>query len=722
MNDTPSQSLPHLRFTEIPVLPDTKRPAITGWLDTPYGTSRYNERPTGQRGHVCSEISRLPVIDADKPEAWPDSKAGRLLGSAATMRNPANGHWHLYLDALGYTGPWPKQGPTVWGDIKSNGFVRTTPAYQPASDPVMIPLTAEIVAAIDADRVSAPGGPGTPNGSTAGDWHDDDYEITGDSQLTADIASMVAGGLEDDEISERLEVILTPLADPWSESQIQVKIASARRKGMDANYRRNESLAEMKDALPGPVYEAQSAPQAPGRRLTVRKASGVTMRRVSWLWEPYVPRGFITLLAGMEKSGKTQLGCNLAARLTTAGQAVVMLCPEDPADIMTTPRLVAAGANTDLCHLVECEAGSITIKADLDELGLIVAETGAALVIIDPIADVLSDETDNDKFADVGRELGRLAAWAEATGVAVLAVAHLRKASDGSALNKVLGSKAFTTKPRSVIQTFHHPEDPDMRLLTHTACNVAATGVTLGYKITGQSVTAGGVTVDTSRIEWCGALEMFSADSLAAAATRPAGRPSKSVECAEWVASYLRTRGGYALTTQVRAAAMTAGYGSKLLASGELKTIGQFAAQADYGKPTVHYWALLDDEGNALTPPIGTIAAWRGEVRPPTPEQEELISRLAGGDSLYRHLGGGVVLGDGRPYASTTTPPLCGYARKQPISPLESDPPEHPGSGRGMLTVTTELHWPDTSAPQTGCSRPRALTTKITGDDRHGYP
>jgi AAA domain len=624
-------------FTVFPVNAGTKVPAITGWQNIPYGESRGT---IVQEGRLATRGSHLLVIDVDRPERWADSATGRLIGSQRTTVNPGNGHFHVYVDARGWSGPWPGKFKAVWGDAIGNGYVRGLPAYKWAEGSVMLPMSEQILAAIEADRVAVAGHGGGGRvmhaccaDTSAPRWWEklDDESLPHFYDLWALAGDMRNAGCEHDGYLEEFERLARAETTPWA-------IDDAERFWPEkwtpaATYQAaNDFLAEMKATLPGtPSGAPQSAPQTAGSRIKRRKASAVAMRRVEWLWGPYVPRGFITLLAGMEKSGKTQIACELAARVTRDGHAVIMVCTEDPADSMTVPRLVAAGANLDLCELLEAgeESGGISIKTDLDEIGAVVAETGAKLVIIDPIVDVLSDETDNDKFADVGRELARLSAWADRTGVAVLALAHLRKASDGVALNKVLGSKAFTTKPRSVLQTFTHPEDGDMRLLAHTACNVGAQGVTLGYKIVGDVVQSPDGELPTSRVEWCGALEMFSADVLAATHARPVGRPSKVVECAEWVRSYLDRRGGYALITEVRAAAMSAGYGRDMLGSAELKTLGRFKADADYGKPTVHYWILLD----AAPPPLTVFSAWRGEHKIPSAEQQAIIAKLEG-DSL----------------------------------------------------------------------------------------
>jgi hypothetical protein len=143
---------------------------------------------------------------------------------------------------------------------------------------------------------------------------------------------------------------------------------------------------------------------------------------------------------------------------------------------------------------------------------------------------VLDAGTDGDSYKDVSRELATLTKWAASRQVTVLALTHLRKSTDGQALNQMMGSRAFTSKPRSVLMTFPHPSDPETRLLTHTKCNVGAQGLTWGYRIEGVTIDAearstvvrqGTEVVDTSRVRYLEALEMFSADQLMAGAGKP---------------------------------------------------------------------------------------------------------------------------------------------------------------------------------------------------------
>jgi len=222
---------------------------IGSYEDIPYGTVHHGTKhATGrpahpqfgqwQQGISCSKASRTIMIDVDHPEQWNDSATYVALGSlsevATSVREDGQrAHiWVVVPEELLHM--WPAQGQAAFGgDIKSNGFSYHTGVhksgmqYVATGNPIVI-ADEGLLQALAADRFV--GEDGSPTGAQAGPWADDNYEITGDSQLTADIMSMVNAGMDDGEIHERLAVILKPLAEPWTAAQIESKIRSAQRK------------------------------------------------------------------------------------------------------------------------------------------------------------------------------------------------------------------------------------------------------------------------------------------------------------------------------------------------------------------------------------------------------------------------------------------------------------------------------------------------------------
>lgn len=232
--------------------------ADTGrYEDIPYGAVKDSEKhaegkpPHPQYGQwqwglACSKTSRVIVIDIDKPEHWGIGDTDVVLGNWAdicTSYREDGERAHIVVEVpqelLDY---WPRQGTTVWGDVKSNGFsyeagVHYTGMRYVSTGRAWLTADRELLTALMADRVTADEAEAT--GATSGRWGEEGYTITSDNQLTADIMSMVANGKNQAEIQERLTAILRPLAEPWTPAQIEGKIASAERKVAELEAREN---------------------------------------------------------------------------------------------------------------------------------------------------------------------------------------------------------------------------------------------------------------------------------------------------------------------------------------------------------------------------------------------------------------------------------------------------------------------------------------------------
>ena len=56
--------------------------------------------------------------------------------------------------------------------------------------------------------------------------------------------------------------------------------------------------------------------QPPEWKPDVMTMSEVDAKPVEWLWEGYIPRGALTILEGDPGLGKSQIACDIAARVT----------------------------------------------------------------------------------------------------------------------------------------------------------------------------------------------------------------------------------------------------------------------------------------------------------------------------------------------------------------------------------------------------------------------
>ena len=159
---------------------------------------------------------------------------------------------------------------------------------------------------------------------------------------------------------------------------------------------------------------------------------------------------------------------------------------DDPADTIR-PRLDAAGADLERCHMIgavreaDGRVRGFSIANDLARLEAALAEIAdPALVIIDPITAYLGG-TDSYKNADVRAVLAPLADLAARVGAAVVAVSHLRKSNEGAAILSVSGSLAFVAAARAAYLVIRDREAVGRNLLLPAKNNLGddKTGIRL---------------------------------------------------------------------------------------------------------------------------------------------------------------------------------------------------------------------------------------------------
>jgi len=226
--------------------------------------------------------------------------------------------------------------------------------------------------------------------------------------------------------------------------------------------------------------------------------SEIHRERVEWVVPGRIPLGMLTLLIGDPGLGKSLFTCMLAAQLSRgdllgAPSPTLMLTAEDSLGATIRPRLEAAGAASrhifayKLLRDDGCE-DAIVIPDDLDQLASLIAQTGARLIVIDPLGAHLPGTINAWQDQSVRRALAPLGRIAEETDCAVLAVLHLNKKDSSDALRRINGSTGFGAAARSVLLFASDPDDPDpenghRRVLSHEKCNVGALASSLLFEV-----------------------------------------------------------------------------------------------------------------------------------------------------------------------------------------------------------------------------------------------
>ena len=161
-------------------------------------------------------------------------------------------------------------------------------------------------------------------------------------------------------------------------------------------------------------------PKAPRRVMRSKVAAEIKPTRVVWLWPGWLPAGRLALLGGRPGDGKSSVTIDLAARATTgspfpdgyrppAPLTVLILSGEDDPSDTIVPRLLAAGAdltrvviaNGTVVDTVTGGARSWVLPADVPELANLVRDSGADLVVIDPLAAFVATAVDTHRDSAV---------------------------------------------------------------------------------------------------------------------------------------------------------------------------------------------------------------------------------------------------------------------------------------------------------------------------------
>jgi energy-coupling factor transporter ATP-binding protein EcfA2 len=210
--------------------------------------------------------------------------------------------------------------------------------------------------------------------------------------------------------------------------------------------------------------------------------------RVSWLWEPYIPLGKITIIQGDPGDGKTTLALAIAAAVTrgeevggrdaaVAPGSVIFQTAEDGLADTVKPRLEAMGADCGRVHVIDESEVSLSLADDRIERAI--NEKDAKLFVLDPLQAYLGG-ADMHSVNGVRPLMKSLADTAGRTACAIVVIGHLNK-KGGKAQYRGLGSIDIYAAARSVLTVGRIPLDENMRAIVHGKSNLAAPGASLAF-------------------------------------------------------------------------------------------------------------------------------------------------------------------------------------------------------------------------------------------------
>lgn len=243
------------------------------------------------------------------------------------------------------------------------------------------------------------------------------------------------------------------------------------------------------------------------RQLVGRELGDVQIRAIEWVWTGWIPKGYITILAGETGAGKSTVQADITARITTGApwpgeydcpsawrtpERVLWLGSEDSIEEMTVPRLKACGAN--LTNVIEIQGvmqegkrNTFSMQDDLEAVGQWltyardVQKRPIAMLVIDPVTSYLpGQKLRKVDLNDAGQLRSVLEPWlalAQTHNIAIVCVTHFAKDTNRAMLHRVLGSAAFAQTCRSLLAVTEQPSsedgpDPHAKVLLQVKVNL----------------------------------------------------------------------------------------------------------------------------------------------------------------------------------------------------------------------------------------------------------
>jgi len=227
----------------------------------------------------------------------------------------------------------------------------------------------------------------------------------------------------------------------------------------------------------------------------VTPATETEAREVDWLWEPYIPRAFVTVSAGPKWAGKTWAHLALATGLTNGhglpdgSVHVGWISSEDPIEYVLRPRLDSLGADLKRFFLRYGALGLDAIAARRIEQTI--KDHELDLLVLDPLMSFLPSGKRSISSEDMRAVLDPLGELAYKHHMGVLVITHISKQQYGEALDRISGSGQITAQARSVLLADKDPDRPTedrARVLVHAGTNLARPGKAWTYTLPDETI------------------------------------------------------------------------------------------------------------------------------------------------------------------------------------------------------------------------------------------
>lgn len=311
------------------------------------------------------------------------------------------------------------------------------------------------------------------------------------------------------------------------------------------------------------------------------KMSEVEETEVSFLWNPYIPFGKVTILQGDSGLGKTFIAMQLCAACTNNVPMpgmdpvepfnVIYQTAEDGLGDTIKKRLREAGA--DLERVLVIDEGDDLLTLSDERIERAIVQNNAKLFIIDPIQAFIGADIDMNRANEVRPIFRHLTQVAERTSCAIVLVGHLNKASGLQSGYRNLGSVDIVASVRSILFVGRTKEDPNLRVIVHDKSSLSPAGASIAY-----------ILGDEDGFRWVGEIEV-TADELLAGAEK---RPTKTQDAIDLICSLLNG-GNRVLSEEIDREAMNRKISSRTVREAKKKLGDRLKSEITEGRKKV-FW------------------------------------------------------------------------------------------------------------------------------------
>lgn len=250
-------------------------------------------------------------------------------------------------------------------------------------------------------------------------------------------------------------------------------------------YTPEQLLAEAERKITGQAGEVE--------KVSLVRMQDVEEENIEWLYQPYVPRGKVTLCAAYPGAGKTYLLCYMAACVSTGRsffkvnpfetkpEKVIYLSAEDGLGDTLKARMRVCGA--DMSNIYSVIDEKAVLSFDNPQIEEIIKEVRPALMTFDPFQAYIGEDVELNAANKTRAKLNNLVMLAEKYNLAIVLVCHFNKNQNGDAITRIIGSTDIVGVSRSYIAIGTVPEATDLKYMSHEKSSLDRRGKTILFEI-----------------------------------------------------------------------------------------------------------------------------------------------------------------------------------------------------------------------------------------------